>query len=129
MSAQVKQRINLAIAYKRVDKTVDKSTLTFRGTYTDGAGLEKTVTVSGENFVASGSNYYSVYIDSIPAKDLRCMITGAIYDSTDTQVSDTITTSLESYVVGVLNGSNDNLKAVCLATLGYSDAIAAYVNK
>ena len=129
MSAQVKQRISLAIAYKRVNKSLDKSTLTFRGTYTDTSGDEKTVTVSGENFVASGSNYYSVYVDTIPAKDLRCMITGAIYDANDVQVSDTITTSLESYVVGVLGGSNENLKAVCLATLGYSDAIAAYVNK
>ena len=128
MNAQVEQRINLALAYKRVNKSLDKSTLTFRGTYTDGTGEAQTVTVSGENFVTVG-NYYTVYIDTIPAKDLRCMITGAIYDANDVQVSDTITTSLESYVVGVLGGSNENLKAVCLATLGYSDAIAAYVNK
>ena len=128
MNGQFKQQIALALRYK-LNSSVEVGevdTLTFRGTYTDVLGGEQTVTVDGSTFEVTGSKtkYYMLYVDTVAAKDLRCTITGAIYDENDVQVSNTIEVSLESYAVNVLAGTNTNMKALALATLAYSDAVA-----
>ncbi|MBQ4598952.1 MAG: hypothetical protein IJB19_03480 [Clostridia bacterium] len=130
-AAQLNQRINLVWYFTLTEgqEAIDKSKLEFRGSYTDINGAEHEFTISGEDLeVADGM--ITVYIDQIAAKDLRQMVTGALYNvDTDAQVSQSIESSFECYAASEAVTSDDSLNAVCRATLAYVDAAAAYLGK
>ncbi len=129
--AKLTQRITVSVKFS--GETANASNLVFKGSYTTVNGQNGKV----ESAVAVEDSYLSADIDQIAAKDLRQSITGALYDTTTgEQVSPTITTSFECYVAQVfamtstqlaaITDKPDELKAVCLAALAYSDAAKIY---
>ena len=121
---------------------IDTSNLVFKGNYRNINGAKIFIDISGENMYTvteDGKTRLCVDIDTVSAKDLRQEFTGALYIG-DTQVSPTVTTSFESYAATVLAADDETilamgisnpaaLKAVCRATLAYSDAAAEYLKK
>ena len=113
----LEDRVNLAVSFDLVGEAA--STLSFKGSYTDINGALKEFEVSGENIIVTETKAL-VYVDVVAAKDLRQMITGALY-SGDTQVSDSISFSFECYAAN----ASASEKNICNAILNYCDAAKA----
>ena len=131
-AAQLNQRINLVWYFTLTEgqEAIDKSKLEFRGSYKDINGADHEFTISGEDLEVATDGMITVYIDQIAAKDLRQMVTGALYNvDTDAPVSQSIESSFECYAASEAVTSDDSLNAVCRATLAYIDAAAAYLGK
>ena len=125
---EFKQQITLSNQYKFTKANeLDMSTLVFKGSYTNAVGEYKEIEIPGTEFVYSNTNKtrIKVNISTIAAKDLRCLITGAIYDANGNQVSETVSTSMECYVTLGM-ASTSAMKPLLIATLAYSDAAAYY---
>ncbi len=110
----LEDRIVMAVAFNLVGDAV--SDLSFKAGYTDINGNNKTFEIGGEKIIVNETQVL-VYVDAISAKDLRQMVTGALY-SGDTQVSDSISFSFECYAVKA-SASEEN---ICAAILNYCDA-------
>ncbi|MBR5011731.1 MAG: hypothetical protein IKY12_04160, partial [Clostridia bacterium] len=117
----LEDRVVLALAYTLEGDALDS--VTFKGSYTDINGADRTFDVSGANVVVT-ANSVIVYVDVIAAKDIRQMITGALY-SGDTQVSDSVTFSFECYAT-IADEAEQN---ICAAILNYCDAAKALFYK
>ncbi|MBQ4557167.1 MAG: hypothetical protein IJA60_05925 [Clostridia bacterium] len=139
--AVLEQRILMTLVFDATGD-IDTSNLVFKGNYRNINGAKIFIDISGENMYTvteDGKTRLCVDIDTVSAKDLRQEFTGALYIG-DTQVSPTVTTSFESYAATVLAADDETilamgisnpaaLKAVCRATLAYSDAAAEYLKK
>ena len=113
----LEDRVVLALSYSLTGTAAD--TLTFKGGYDDINGTAKTFELDGDNVVVTADTV-TVYVDVVSAKDLRQMITGALYNG-DTQVSDSISFSFECYAT-IANTAEQN---ICAAILNYCDAAKA----
>lgn len=135
--ASLNQRISMVIIYKTVNgnDAIDTSSLVFKAQYKNINGIDKTVEIGEENMIVIGDTVY-VVVDKIAAKDLRQEFTGALYIG-DEQVSQSVTTSFECYAASILGAEDSaledsgivnpaSLKAVCRATLAYTDAVVKY---
>ncbi|MBQ6892630.1 MAG: hypothetical protein IJN48_00345, partial [Clostridia bacterium] len=119
-------KVVMALVFQCTGTAYTADELVFKGSYTDVYGTERTFTVSGDKIDVSDSGV-TVDVDAVWAKDLRQMITGALYLTDGTQVSDSVEFSVECYANHVFKDSAaaDNLKNVCAAILEYSDAAKA----
>ena len=123
-TAVLNQRIELVVSFtlNTGATAIDASELVFKGKYEDVKGTTRTFTISGNDFeVDAETNMITVYIDQIAAKDLRQMVTGALYQG-DTQVSQSVTTSFECYATKADAAEKD----ICAAILAYVDAAKTY---
>ena len=128
----MQQKITNNLKYTFVDKTYDYTTLTFRGTYTTIKGEVKEIEIPGTAMTATGTKTrtLNVYIDTVAAKDLRQMVTGALYDADGNQVSISVASSVESYAVRIPDAAQyESVKAAILGVLDYSDYVALYLAK
>ncbi|MBR5012033.1 MAG: hypothetical protein IKY12_05685, partial [Clostridia bacterium] len=117
----LEERVVMAISFNITGDAAND--LAFKGSYTDINGNKKQIEVGGENIIAT-ENQVLVYVDSVAAKDLRQMITGALY-SGDTQVSDSISFSFECYAAAADTAEQN----ICNAILNYCDAAKALFAK
>ena len=117
----LEDRVNLAVSFNLVGEAA--GTLSFKGSYTDINGSLKEFEVGGESIIVTETQVL-VYVDVVAAKDLRQMITGALYTG-DTQVSDSISFSFECYATNA-SASEQN---ICNAILNYCDAAKALFYK
>ena len=124
--AVLEQKIEYALVFSGTAYSADS--LVFKGTYTDINGNEDTIEASGEN-IAVESGKVTVYINTVSAKDLRQMITGALYHTDGTQLSDSVTFSFAAYAKNVYTKGTDADKNICAAILNYSDAAKALFYK
>jgi hypothetical protein len=125
---EFKQQITLSNQYSftKADE-LDMSTLVFKGTYTNALGEIKTVEIPGTEFVYGNKaeTRIKVNINTVAAKDLRALITGAIYDAEGNQVSETVSSGIECYVTLGM-ASTSSMQPLLIATLAYADAAAYY---
>ena len=89
-----------------------------------GTTVKKTIMYSEFEDGDSGQKYGTIY--TIAAKDLSETITAKIYDG-DTQISDTITYSIETYVYNRLRASDDeSFKLLITELMKYGKSAKAY---
>ena len=107
--------------YMRFAEGTDISALTLLLTYTTVGGVEKTVEISGEDFVYVESyNAYAAKYCEIAAADMSCEIKATVYDGINA-VSNTMVYSIESYVANRLSASsNEAFKTLISEMYKYS---------
>ena len=111
----LEDRVVMVLTFYRNSEAL--ADLKFVGSYTDINGKLQEFEVKGSNIVDEDEERVTVAVDIVAAKDLRQMVTGALY-SGDTQVSDSVSFSFECYAVKAA-ASEEN---ICAAILNYCDA-------
>ena len=101
--------------------TGDVNSLTLRVNYKDYAGVGTETVLYAPEIYNEAKGYYSFNLDTLPAADLRSILSVAVYDG-DIQVSPTIEYSPDSYG----NGKSGTLLSLCKALFAYSDCAKAY---
>ena len=120
-------KITLVIKYDinaTVAAALDYSTLEFRGSYETTVGTPMEIVISGddEDFYLNGS-ILEVSIDTLAVKDLRQLITGAIYDAEGNKVSETCDFSFECYANAAYNKAQNEIdKHIAAAVISFCDA-------
>ena len=93
-------------------------------TAADGTPVRKTIPYAQFGDYNTTTKYGT--ITTISAKDMSTVITAVIYDG-DTQISDTLEYSIETYVYNQLqNSSNENFKSLITELMKYGKSAAAY---
>lgn len=82
--------------------------------------------VSASDFVETTDGYY-VYFDCLEAYQMRETIYLTVYNG-DTEVSNTVSYSIESYAYAKQNDSNEKLTSLLEAMMKYGDSAYNYIN-
>lgn len=95
----------------------------------DGKDIDYKIALSDENQFAYTSGKYCVSFNGLKSKEMSTVVTIALYDGNGTQISNSVTYSIETYASSKVNGTNAKLVALVKCMMSLGDSSAAYFAK
>ncbi|MBR4309340.1 MAG: carbohydrate-binding domain-containing protein [Oscillospiraceae bacterium] len=114
-------KVTLKFVFSTASYTGSVEDLSLRVTFTNYAGEECQVILTGAEAYGSSGNRYSFDFDGLLAAELRKVVNVAVYAG-DTQLSQTMSYSADTYGIG----KTGTLGELCKALMAYSDSALAY---
>ena len=124
--AVLEQEVVVSLVLTPTDAVYAQDTLVFVGSYKTIQGKTINVVVNGDDFIVDSDGNITVDVKGISAKDLRQTITGALYHTDGTPLSDTVSFSFECYATEIYESGSQEAKNICAAILEYCDAATTY---
>ena len=96
--------------------------------YKTATGGRAKMSIPYNKFINNNNGTYDIYFSSIAAKDLDAEVVAAVYDG-NTQISDTLFYSVETYVYKRLGKTTDeNFKKLLIEMMKYSRSAKNYLS-
>ena len=118
-------KVGMKFVFNAKNYSGDLSKLSMKVSYQGSTGETKTVTVTGIETYNAANKQYSFTFYGLLASELRIIVDVAIYES-DTQLSETLRYSAESYAAKT---GNTTLESLTKALFAYSDSAKVFFTK
>lgn len=95
----------------------------------DGKDVNHRIALNDETQFAYTAGKYCVSFNGLKSKEMSTVVTIALYDGNDTQISNSVTYSIETYAASKVTGTNAKLVQLVKNMMSLGDSCAAYFAK
>lgn len=95
----------------------------------DGKDANHRIALNDETQFAYTAGKYCVSFNGLKSKEMSTVVTIALYDGNDTQISNSVTYSIETYAASKVTGTNAKLVQLVKNMMSLGDSCAAYFAK